>query len=69
MGTADEIIKVPEKGHVFMKDLSEEEQVAAVLKRNQVEWPYIEENKCSAVSRGEKRLKGQIGIKTTSWKT
>nr|GEX63308.1 ubiquitin carboxyl-terminal hydrolase [Tanacetum cinerariifolium] len=25
MGTADEIVKVPEKGHVFMKDLSEEE--------------------------------------------
>ncbi|KAK4590962.1 hypothetical protein RGQ29_021242 [Quercus rubra] len=30
MGTADEIIKAPEKGPVFMEDLPEEEQVAAL---------------------------------------
>uniref|UniRef100_A0A2P2M920 Ubiquitin carboxyl-terminal hydrolase n=1 Tax=Rhizophora mucronata TaxID=61149 RepID=A0A2P2M920_RHIMU len=30
MGTADEIVKAPEKGPVFMEDLPEEEQVAAV---------------------------------------
>ncbi|GJW95161.1 hypothetical protein Tco_0174833 [Tanacetum coccineum] len=30
MGTADEIVKVPEKGPVFMEDLSKEEQVAVV---------------------------------------
>ena len=31
MGTADEIIKAPEKGPVFMEDLPEEEQVAALV--------------------------------------
>ncbi|KAG5523515.1 hypothetical protein RHGRI_035352 [Rhododendron griersonianum] len=31
MGTADEIVKAPEKGPVFMEDLPEEEQVVAVL--------------------------------------
>ncbi|XP_008797866.1 ubiquitin carboxyl-terminal hydrolase 6 [Phoenix dactylifera] len=30
MGTADEIVKAPEKGPVFMEDLPEEEQVVAV---------------------------------------
>uniref|UniRef100_A0A6N2N524 Ubiquitin carboxyl-terminal hydrolase n=1 Tax=Salix viminalis TaxID=40686 RepID=A0A6N2N524_SALVM len=30
MGTADEIVKAPEKGPIFMEDLPEEEQVAAV---------------------------------------
>ncbi|KAJ8774101.1 hypothetical protein K2173_009532 [Erythroxylum novogranatense] len=30
MGTADEIVKAPEKGPVFMEDLPEEEQVAAI---------------------------------------
>ncbi|CAL5195592.1 unnamed protein product [Lathyrus oleraceus] len=30
MGTADEIVKTPEKGTVFVEDLPEEEQVAAV---------------------------------------
>ncbi|CAN1286450.1 Ubiquitin carboxyl-terminal hydrolase 7 [Linum perenne] len=30
MGTADEIVKAPEKGPVFVEDLPEEEQVAAV---------------------------------------
>ncbi|KAF8388854.1 hypothetical protein HHK36_025534 [Tetracentron sinense] len=30
MGTADEIVKAPEKGPVFMEDLPEEEQAAAV---------------------------------------
>ncbi|XP_063940439.1 ubiquitin carboxyl-terminal hydrolase 7 isoform X2 [Daucus carota subsp. sativus] len=29
MGTADEIVKAPEKGPVFMEDLPEEEQVVA----------------------------------------
>ncbi|KAI6690120.1 hypothetical protein NL676_026948 [Syzygium grande] len=29
MGTADEIVKAPEKGHVFMEDLPEEEQAIA----------------------------------------
>lgn len=32
MGTADEIVKAPEKGPVFMEDLPEEEQVVAVVK-------------------------------------
>ncbi|KAJ6967408.1 Ubiquitin carboxyl-terminal hydrolase [Populus alba x Populus x berolinensis] len=31
MGTADEIVKTPEKGPVFMEDLPEEEQMVAVL--------------------------------------
>ncbi|KAL4626708.1 hypothetical protein ACB092_05G116800 [Castanea dentata] len=31
MGTADEIIKAPEKGPVFMEDLPEEEQVVALV--------------------------------------
>lgn len=31
MGTADEIVKAPEKGPVFMEDLPEEEQVVAVV--------------------------------------
>lgn len=32
MGTADEIVKAPEKGPVFMEDLPEEEQaIAAVI--------------------------------------
>jgi ubiquitin carboxyl-terminal hydrolase 14 len=31
MGTADEILKSPEKGTVFVEDLPEEEQVAAVV--------------------------------------
>ncbi|KAJ6963713.1 hypothetical protein NC652_002128 [Populus alba x Populus x berolinensis] len=30
MGTADEIVKTPEKGPVFMEDLPEEEQMVAV---------------------------------------
>ncbi|GMQ08415.1 hypothetical protein CsSME_00052148 [Camellia sinensis var. sinensis] len=30
MGTADEVVKAPEKGPVFMEDLPEEEQVVAV---------------------------------------
>nr|XP_017226904.1 PREDICTED: uncharacterized protein LOC108202847 isoform X2 [Daucus carota subsp. sativus] len=34
MGTADEIVKAPEKGPVFMEDLPEEEQVVAVLTTN-----------------------------------
>ncbi|KAG1346405.1 putative Ubiquitin carboxyl-terminal hydrolase 6 [Cocos nucifera] len=33
MGTADEIVKAPEKGPVFMEDLPEEEQVVAVVLR------------------------------------
>nr|GFC37412.1 ubiquitin carboxyl-terminal hydrolase 6 [Tanacetum cinerariifolium] len=36
-GSADEIVKVPEKGHVFMEDLSEEEQVAVVCLRRYFE--------------------------------
>nr|GEV28193.1 ubiquitin carboxyl-terminal hydrolase 6 [Tanacetum cinerariifolium] len=32
MGTTDEIVKVLEKGYVFMEDLSEEEQVVAVMR-------------------------------------
>lgn len=32
MGTADEIVKAPEKGPVFMEDLPEEEQVVAVVR-------------------------------------
>lgn len=32
MGTADEIIKAPEKGPVFVEDLPEEEQVVAVVR-------------------------------------
>lgn len=32
MGTADEIVKAPEKGPVFVEDLPEEEQVVAVVK-------------------------------------
>lgn len=32
MGTADEIVKVPEKGPVFLEDLPEEEQVVAVVR-------------------------------------
>lgn len=31
MGTADEIIKAPEKGPVFMEDLPEEEQAANLV--------------------------------------
>lgn len=31
MGTVDEIVKSPEKGTVFVEDLPEEEQVAAVV--------------------------------------
>ena len=31
MGTADEIVKAPEKGPIFMEDLPEEEQVVAVV--------------------------------------
>lgn len=31
MGTADEIVKSPEKGTVFVEDLPEEEQVVAVV--------------------------------------
>ena len=31
MGTADEIVKSPEKGTVFVEDLPEEEQVTAVV--------------------------------------
>lgn len=31
MGTADEIVKAPEKGPVFMEDLPEEEQVVVVV--------------------------------------
>lgn len=34
MGTADEIMKSPEKGTVFVEDLPEEEQVAAVVSLN-----------------------------------
>lgn len=32
MGTADEIVKAPEKGPVFMEDLPEEELAVAVVK-------------------------------------
>lgn len=32
MGTADEIVKAPEKGPVFVEDLPEEEQVVALVK-------------------------------------
>lgn len=32
MGTADELMKAPEKGPVFVEDLPEEEQVVAVVK-------------------------------------
>ena len=32
MGTADEVVKAPEKGPVFMEDLPEEEQVVAVVR-------------------------------------
>lgn len=32
MGTADEIVKAPEKGPVFMEDLPEDEQVVALVK-------------------------------------
>jgi len=31
MGTADEIVKAPEKGPVFVEDLPEEEQAVAVV--------------------------------------
>jgi len=31
MGTADEIVKAPEKGPVFVEDLPEEEQAMAVV--------------------------------------
>lgn len=31
MGTADEVVKAPEKGPVFMEDLPEEEQVVNVV--------------------------------------
>ena len=31
MGTADEIIKAPEKGPVFMEDLPEEEQAICLV--------------------------------------
>lgn len=34
MGTADEIMKSPEKGTVFVEDLPEEEQVVAVVSFN-----------------------------------
>lgn len=34
MGTADEIVKSPEKGPVFVEDLPEEEQVVAVVSIN-----------------------------------
>ena len=32
IGTADEIVKAPEKGTVFVEDLPEEEQVAALVR-------------------------------------
>jgi hypothetical protein len=32
MGTADEIVKAPEKGPVFVEDLPEEEQVVNVVR-------------------------------------
>lgn len=31
MGTADEIVKAPEKGPIFAEDMPEEEQVVAVV--------------------------------------
>lgn len=31
MGTADEIVKAPEKGPVFVEDLPEEEQVLSLV--------------------------------------
>ncbi|KAL5757609.1 hypothetical protein ACOSP7_020220 [Xanthoceras sorbifolium] len=34
MGTADEIVKAPEKGPVFMEDLPEEEQMVALVSEN-----------------------------------
>ena len=34
MGTADEVVKTPEKGTVFVEDLPEEEQVVAVVSFN-----------------------------------
>nr|GEV35282.1 ubiquitin carboxyl-terminal hydrolase [Tanacetum cinerariifolium] len=36
MGTADEIVKVPEKGLVFMEELSKEEQLAAMVRPNDI---------------------------------
>ena len=42
MGTADEIVKAPEKGPVFMEDLPEEEQVVALVKfRNFLSFPRL----------------------------
>jgi hypothetical protein len=32
IGTADEIVKAPEKGPVFVEDLQEEEQVVALVR-------------------------------------
>lgn len=32
MGTADEVVKAPEKGPVFMEDLPEEEQVVKLVR-------------------------------------
>ena len=32
IGTADEIVKAPEKGPVFVEDLPEEEQVVALVR-------------------------------------
>jgi hypothetical protein len=32
MGTADEIVKAPEKGPIFVEDLPEEEQVVNVVR-------------------------------------
>lgn len=34
VGTADEIVKAPEKGPVFMEDLPEEEQVVSLVRAN-----------------------------------
>lgn len=34
MGTADEAVKAPEKGPVFMEDLPEEEQVVSLVSAN-----------------------------------
>ena len=34
MGTADEVVKAPEKGPVFMEDLPEEEQVVSLVSGN-----------------------------------
>nr|GEW55016.1 hypothetical protein [Tanacetum cinerariifolium] len=55
MGTADEIVKVPEKGPVFMEDLSKEEQVAAVMRITGEEKSY--ENLCKTFDHEAKAVR------------